>query len=804
MKLSLFITSTLKPLAAMLFGSLICIAAQAATKKQERPQFTLKAHSLMHQGTHFRPTGEGLGIGTTKAATTEISTITPAGNSRFDIELFVVAEATGESYFAVQIGSKKLPGFSTKVLQEGQKVVSQSWKNVDVNEGETLTIRARNSSVDGETFSQAIWTKVVFTAVDGDPGKIKTNTLSVSVREQEEIESGPALAIARQANGDGSVVISGELKQWHPVTLTLSGPFAHEQDIEPNAFLDYRMSVTFSHESGVPSYTVPGYFAADGNAAETSADYGTAWRAHLSPDKTGTWSYRVSFVAGEDAAIAPSEGDYLYPYHNQYGTFKIAKTDKKGRDFRAKGRLEYVGGPYLRHAGNGEFFIKAGPDAPETIFAFKDFDNTIGMKRNLKIKTWEAHAQDFRAGDPTWQNGKGKNLIGALNYLADKGVNACSFLTYNAGGDGDNIWPYVERNGKFHFDCSKLDQWNIVFSHSQNIGLYLHFKLQENELDDNRKGARRIPKIIKESMDGGLLGPERKLYLREIIARFSHHLALNWNLGEENTQTYEEQRDMAEYVLNTDPYDHNIVIHSFPSHQERVYRQLLGNQSVLTGASLQNGWDKAHKQTLRWVEASRAAGKPWIVANDEQNPASQGVPPDPGYQGFDGFAKDGDKRYDLHGIRKYTLWGNLMAGGAGVEYYFGYRLPENDLHAQDFRSRDRSWEYAGIAIDFFKDHKIPVQRMRNLNALVGNTSADNSRYCLGNEGEIYLVYLPEGGNHEIDLSHEGGSFKVMWFNPRTGGKLQRGKIKKVKGGGKVKLGNPPKDSDEDWLVILRK
>ena len=30
-------------------------------------------------------------------------------------------------------------------------------------------------------------------------------------------------------------------------------------------------------------------------------------------------------------------------------------------------------------------------------------------------------------------------MIGALNFLSDKGVNAFSFLTYNAGGDGDNV-----------------------------------------------------------------------------------------------------------------------------------------------------------------------------------------------------------------------------------------------------------------------------------------------------------------------------------------------------------------------------
>jgi hypothetical protein len=90
---------------------------------------------------------------------------------------------------------------------------------------------------------------------------------------------------AFQANA--APAVSGELKQWHKVTLTLDGPQAQETDNDTNPFTDYRMDVTFTHESGAPSYKVPGYFAADGNAGETSASSGNKWRAHLAPDKTG-------------------------------------------------------------------------------------------------------------------------------------------------------------------------------------------------------------------------------------------------------------------------------------------------------------------------------------------------------------------------------------------------------------------------------------------------------------------------------------------------------------------------------------
>ncbi len=630
---------------------------------------------------------------------------------------------------------------------------------------------------------------------------------------------GPALVQPREPDGKGAVAITGELRQWHKITLTLQGPFAHERDNSPNPFTDYALNVTFTHASGSPKYTVPGYFAADGDAANSSAQSGTTWRAHLSPDKAGPWNYAVSFTKGTEAALG-GKGKALKPFDGVRGSFSVGASDKVGRDFRAKGRLQYVGRHHLQFAGSKEYFLKAGADAPETLLAYADFDGTKAgasdvqrpgeAKRNKALKTWQPHARDWNSGDPTWQDGMGKGLIGALNYLAGKGMNLVSFLPYNAGGDGDNVWPFVEREEKLHYDCSKLDQWGIVFDHGTALGLYLHFKLQENEIDDERRGHESTPGRVPESLDGGKLGVERKLYCRELIARFGHALALNWNIGEENTQSTEEIRDMVKFIHDTDPYRHHIVIHTFPDQQEKVYTPLLGDQSLLTGASLQNSWNQVHQRTLQWLTESAKSGRPWVVANDEQGPANLGVPPDPGYKGHDGVAiarKDGKTQgtgYTMHDIRKLTLWGNLMAGGAGVEYYFGYQLPENDLICEDWRSRDKSWDYCRLAMEFFLANKISFWEMGNANALIGNTKNDNSKFCLAKAAEHYLVYLPNGGTTDLDLSAAQGNYAISWFNPRTGGALQGGSVQSVKGGGKVNLGTSPADAGEDWLVLVRK
>ncbi|BCX48566.1 hypothetical protein HAHE_24740 [Haloferula helveola] len=582
--------------------------------------------------------------------------------------------------------------------------------------------------------------------------------------------------------------ITGELRQWHKVTLTFDGPEASETGTDPNPFTDFDFRVTFTHQNGDVSYTVPGYFAADGDAAETSAEEGDQWRVHFSPDRTGRWDYEVDCRRGE--AIIASEADradaIIEPLlHGKKGSFTIEESDKAAPDFRARGRLAYVGKHHLRFLGDQSYFLKAGADAPETLLAYADFDGTKALKPKVPLKTWEPHVRDWKEGDPVWQKDKGKGLIGALNYLSAQGMNSFSFLPYNVDGDGSNVWPFTGPRDKLHYDCSKLDQWAVVFDHATARGLHLHFKMQENEIDDNRKGLGDKKGKIEASLDGGELEIERKLYCRELIARFGHALALNWNLGEENTQIVAELKPMATFIRELDPYDHPIVLHTYPNQQDRRYTPFLG-KDTLTGLSLQNPWNQVHSLTAKWRRESAKAGHPWVCANDEQNPAGLGVPPDPGYPGKT------EAPYSIDDIRKLTLWGNLMAGGAGVEYYFGYQLAQNDLLAEDWRSREMSWKYARIALEFFRDAEIPFEEMTCRDELIGNPRNDNSKFCLARAGGPYLVYLPDGGSTSIRLPE--GKFKLAWFNPRTG---ETSAAKPLEG---RKLEAPDKD---DWLAVIR-
>jgi hypothetical protein len=590
---------------------------------------------------------------------------------------------------------------------------------------------------------------VALVCADGDWGEVRGGNRTAKMNN--------ALNLLAKACGykPEPVLVTGARKKWHPVTLSFEGPHMPEAG-EPNPFTDSRLNVAFSNTGR--TIVVPGYYATDGNALESGGQAGPVWRVHFTPDQEGVWEYRVSFRTGPNAAINPEEdAGQAAAFDSVSGSIDIGPADPHAPGFLAKGVLRHVGQRYLQFAETKEYFIKGGADSPENFLAFADFDQTPPTHK------FEPHASDWRFGDPAWHFTKGKNIIGALNYLSGKAMNSVYFITMNVEGDGKDVWPWTSKTERHRFDCSKLDQWEIVFSHMDRLGIMMHVVTQETEND--------------QLLDGGELGPERRLYYRELIARFAHHPALVWNLGEENTNSPEQRRAFADYIRALDPYDHPIVIHTFPSKREEVYSDLLG-YAELDGPSLQlSDMRETHGETLKWVNRSREAGRQWFVCLDEIGPASIGVKPDAE-----------DPNHD--DVRRYALWGNLMAGGAGCEWFF-----QSDIRSEDWRSRDRMWDLTRIALDFFHKH-LPFTEMRCQDRLVTGRNV----WCLAKSGEVYAVYIPEGGTTTLTIPE--GAYSVDWYNPREGGPLIPGQ--RLRGPGKPGLGNPPTEAEKDWVALVRR
>ena len=492
-----------------------------------------------------------------------------------------------------------------------------------------------------------------------------------------------------EAMSNSEVDLTPVYSQWHSITLSFAGPETSETASE-NPFLNYRLSVEFTHAE--TQYSIRGFYAADGNAAETGAEKGNIWQVRFTPDRLGEWSYKAVLHQGKDIALDHNLANgKAIDIANVTGKFIVTATDKDGPDFRAHGRLE-ASNSYFRFRDSGKYWIKGGADSPENLLAYEDFDGTYRMQvssddgeasTTQKIHTYAPHLQDWQTGDPSWQDDKGKSLIGAVNYLASAGMNAVYFLAMNIGGDGKDVWPYLEPNDFSRFDVSKLDQWEIVFQHMQAKGIMLHVVLQETENET--------------MLDNGDTGPMRQLYLRELIARFGHHLALKWNLGEENGpaefspngQNDGQRRAMASFLKQADPYQHPVLLHTHSHEPTRanVLDSIVGFKD-LDGLSMQvDKREGAAKVVESWRRKAHDSGHEWLITMDEIGMWHTGALPD-----------SLDPNHDT--LRRYVLWGTLLSGAAGVEWYFGARNLHNDLNSEDWRRRfGAGSSHAGVPED---------------------------------------------------------------------------------------------------------
>lgn len=106
------------------------------------------------------------------------------------------------------------------------------------------------------------------------------------------------------------------------------------------------------------------------------------------------------------------------------------------------------------------------------------------------------------------------------------------------------------------------------------------------------------------------------------------------------------------------------------------------------------------------------------------------------------------------------------------------------------------WDFTRFAVEFFQTY-LPFEEMHSNDGLVSDPSA----YCFAKPGEIYAIYLGEGGT--ADLSLPEGIYSVEWFDPRNGGSLQKGSKNQLTGAESVSIGSPPAEPDRDWVALVR-
>ena len=618
---------------------------------------------------------------------------------------------------------------------------------------------------------------------DTDGPQTSTATATATSTSGETSSSGSTSESGGETDtdtGDEPICEECDGVAWQPMRLDFPGPQASELDSQPNPFLDIRLVVTFSGPSG-QKLQIPGFFAGDGVGGES----GNVWSVWFTPEEEGDWSYEVSLEEGAQLAIAdPGQGGSPTRGDGESGDLQIAPPQPSAPGTLGKGRLEAVGEHYLRWQ-DGSYWLKGGADSPENFLAYSGFDATTYSR--LHLHDYDAHVGGWQPGDPDWGDDKGRGIIGALNYLESVHVNSVYALLMNIGGDGQDVWPYAGNidpkgggaNDNLHFDISKLEQWELVFDHAQRAGIVLHLVLNEAEAAN------------KLELDGGELGAERRLYYREMIARFAHHNGLQWNISEEYDLDFNlgPQRVMqfAEYIQAVDPYDHPITVHNAMG-LESGWQGFAGFAPItLTSFQIQNRSVESIIET--WREWSAATGNPWVISVDEftVDAEGQGAPWEPVYV---------PNQY-----RRLKTWPIYLSGGQLEFILPGYLAVDN------FADFDQLWLETWYARDFVE--RLPFAKMEPMdNLLSGAATYSNGRsqgsiggQVLAKPGEAYAVYLPAAqGGAQLDLMAAPGEYSLRWYDPRQGQFV--GEPLDVSGGQMLALGAPPAQAGEDWAVAI--
>ncbi len=590
-----------------------------------------------------------------------------------------------------------------------------------------------------------------------------------------KISVGLLLLSGLQLQAQDLVHVNGELKKWHRVSVQVECPQTAcgvvSQTSDPNPFTYYRLLVTFTSPDGNDIFEIPGFYAGDGSAEISESDSGNVWMAYFVPHKTGTWEYNVSFQMGTDAVLDKLIGTSVSPDGSQ-GNFFISESNKTGKDLRAKGFLRHINRNYFYFTETNTPFLKNGVGSPENILHYHEFHNTYQQNSNKIVPPhqFQPHEINFNSGDPLWGPSrlKGKGIIGALNYLSSLDINSYYFIVNNTAlnddGQDTGVWPWVspDAESRDRFSIAKLAQWEVVFSHMDSLGISMNLVTQD--------------RINQWDLDGGNLGRMRKLFYRELIARYAHHLGLVWNLGEENSATVDQIKDYSNFIRSWDVYEHPIVsqANGTLSAHDRYYAPLLGF-SNFDGASMQVGLTeldsndtpsppgKIHNAVLKWVQESNNSGQSWAVMLDEIGHWSDGIVPD-------GDLRDPTNRR----ARREGFWGTILAGGAGSDWYFGsdpYKY--NDIWAEDFTIRSEFFQRTQKGIRMILDSNIPYWEMENLNEI----SSRENTWILGKNGESYLVYSPYQESFLLNLPY--GDYSILWYDAFDGGPLQEGTVAEV-------------------------
>jgi hypothetical protein len=330
----------------------------------------------------------------------------------------------------------------------------------------------------------------------------------------------------------------------------------------------------------------------------------------------------------------------------------------------------------------------------------------------------------------------------------------------------DDVTVLVARADKTRVDLSKSDRWRLVFDWAELNGIALYTLLEDGSV--NNFFDSRVA-----------LGPQPKLYYREIVSRFG----LTWDLGNSDSSSMAQR---AEYLATVDPYNHPIVVSSkMVSEEIHLFHHIF----ELVGIVHRN--DNPVVGYMQNIDPTRI-DRDWFVLDNCVH------------------WSDETACIDMS-IR--AIWGNFMTGGAGV--YFNVDGPDGNQN----QSSNTIWTYGQYFLDFISIYVSPKLLSSSamnttLRVISFGTLFPIDCWALSDKATEYFILFKPGSRSNVVVTMSNTTVSMFgrrtywtaWYNPRLGGALVPASIPMLSAsnlivdGGDIDLGQPPKSKFLDWVT----
>jgi len=360
------------------------------------------------------------------------------------------------------------------------------------------------------------------------------------------------------------------------------------------------------------------------------------------------------------------------------------------------------------------------------------------------------------------QNGFNKVRFLLTGYPRD--TDTRSMAEYDAKGD-----PWKQPNyGAPPGEVNPLPAWpgephNYDFTRF-NVAYWQKVDLAVQAARDRGIIATCIVTIEKQDLPheyGVLTDHEKRLY-RYAVARLAAFSNIWWDLGNEHIEYRKPDwaPKMGALVKQWDPYHRLCSAHGYA---EWTYSDQPWADFIIT--QQYGDCSQVNEQVLKY----RAIPKPYV--NEEY--------------GYEGVLDKPDHGQNADWVRK-CHWAIALAGGYAT---YGDWTAETAFYTGDVGQGKAPAQLRHLRETF---ESIPYSLMEPHNELVGRGA-----FCLAEEGQVYLAYLPDGAETVLRAKPFARGHAVTWINPRTGERKSSGRTTEAN----VFL-QPP--SPEDWAVLIRK